>query len=166
MHSLGIVDISSSNDKSILIGQYTMLADQAHKINEVRELANSWWISINAGLLGIVAFFKNITGLSCEEKHVLLYSLSCIGIMVCLLWASSLHTMGKSLNIKVRMLVDLEQHLPAKIYTYSSKNRNMHRSMIYVFIKESIIPGIIIIGYLGFILLISCRPNIADSIAS
>ena len=69
-------------DRRIFFEQYKLIVESLNNINQVRESANSFWIGINAALIGTIAYIRDAEGMGGNAKPCLAYTLIFFGIIL------------------------------------------------------------------------------------
>jgi hypothetical protein len=62
------ITITREEDKQILMEHYKLLLESIHKLNDVREITNSFWIALNSALIGMVAYIRDLQSVGGRTK--------------------------------------------------------------------------------------------------
>ena len=148
------VQFKNETEKHIAFEQYKILVESLNKINDTRENSNNFWIAVNGVATSSLAYMRDAQNISQYHKPFLLWTIIIIGTFLCLSWLSYLWTIKKSVEIRNRLLVELEQYFPiplfAKLFTLSQQKPD--RSALTV--KEMLVPSLFLTGYIFFAVLL------------
>lgn len=92
------ITITREEDKQTLMEQYKLLLESIHKLNDVREIANSFWIALNSALIGMVAYIRDLQSVGGEQKSFLLFTVLIFGFILTVSWLSYLWSIKKILK--------------------------------------------------------------------
>lgn len=89
-----------------LLDQYKLYVEMADRISGRRLTANTYFLSVNTGLLGLVAYVA-------KESINFLWVLGLAGIVLCWLWFQIIRSYRDLNTAKFAVIHALEEHLPA-----------------------------------------------------
>ena len=138
------------NDKKIVFEQYKLLIDSLNNSNTVRETANPYWVTVTGLGLGGISYVKEVTTLPLEHKTIILWTLIGIGIVLCLAWINYLRTMKYTIDIRNRLIEELENYFPAKVFTQVFRLTGGAASQHSLTMREMLIPILFLMGYIAF----------------
>ena len=158
-----LIRIQSEEGRENLSEQYKVLVDSVDKLNDLRENSNTWWASISGALIGIISYCRNVQGMEGAHKQAFLWTIVILGFVLCYTWLSSILTIKKAIDMRNRMLVECEAHLPVKIFT---------RSLLEVggpikgsiSVKEAIVPLLFLAGYAFFAYMLYFYPQVSAAL--
>jgi hypothetical protein len=110
---------NDENERRIGFEQYKILIESINKSNDVRELSNSYWITVNALGVSAAAYIKDAQTLAQNHKPLVLWFIIILGIALCLSWLSFLVTINKNIEIRNNLVIEIEKYLPCKVFTRS-----------------------------------------------
>ncbi len=138
------------NKEEHLLRQYEIFVNSSENISSKRMTSNNLYLGANTALFAVAGY------LSVLSKSFVVIILSFMGIFLCLSWISNLASYKKLNSAKFRVIHDLEEHLPARVFTKEDEYLNsyytltkLERYIPYIFI---ILYGIIIIMFLPFLI--------------
>jgi len=132
------------NKEEHILKQYEIFVDSSEKVSSNRMTTNNFYLGANTALFAIAGY------LSILSKSFVVIILSIIGILLCLSWASNLASYKRLNSAKFRVIHDLEEHLPARIFTKEDEYLNSYYTLTKL---ERYIPYLFIILY-GIILIL------------
>ena len=105
---------------------------------------------MNGALIGSIAYIKEMHTLGEQPKQVFLLTVIFLGILMCLTWLSYLATIKKSIDIRNKMVIEFEKHLPAKPFTYAILKLGRNKGKDSLSFKEMSVPLLFLVGYIFF----------------
>jgi len=153
------IKMEDSDDKKILLDQYKILVDTLNKTNDLREKSNDFWVSINTGLLGVFSYFRDQFLLNVHH-NLFLWTLLIIGFILCCTWLNTLIIVKKRIDMLNTMIIEMERHLPAKLFTIFILKMGRIKGKGSLTLKESIVPILFIIGYNVGAFILYFQPNL------
>ena len=159
-----LIKLQTDEDKKNMTEQYKILIESINKLNNVRESSNNWWTTINGALLGVISYFRNMQGLEDSQKQMFLWTIVIVGFVLCYTWLSSIFTIKKGIDIRNRMLMEFEKHLPAQIFTLSIREIRGEISKGSLSTKEAVVPILFLAGYTLFAFMLYFYPHISHAI--
>lgn len=126
------------NKEEHLMKQYEMFVDSSENVSSKRMTSNNFYLVVNTALFAIAGY------LSVLSKPLVVIILSFIGIFLCLSWSLNLSSYKRLNTAKFRVIHDLEEHLPARVFSKEDEYLNGY----YTFTKlERYIPYLFIVLY-------------------
>jgi hypothetical protein len=153
---MGFIKVSDEQDRRALVEQYRMIMDSINKLNDVRETANNFWTGLNGALIGTIAYVKDMQSVGESPKFVFLITLIILGIIMSSSWIMFLENVKKNIDIRNEMLIEIERHLPAKIFTFAIHAISGRGSLSY---KEMTVPILFLLGYIFFAIALYLFPR-------
>lgn len=151
--------LKTEEDKKLLVEQYKVLVDSLNKLNEVRETANNFWTSVNGALTATLAYIRDAQSMGGSQKPFLLLTVLLFGFLLTLSWISALRSIKKSSEVKNDIIVEVEQYLPAKIFTASRRKPGKEEQRGSIALKEMLVPFTFLMGYIFFAVLLCLAPG-------
>lgn len=154
-NSISGVGSFSSDDMRVLLEQYTMFVKTSEDLVQRRQAVNSFYITINSALL---AFSSALFGIDVNlyVKIGLMLALCFTGIMTSFSWRGMLLSYGQLNRGKMRIIEELEKHLPASLFSaeWTAVKNPMHgyKHKSYTE-REKRVPMIFIFAYILAILI-------------
>lgn len=99
------------NKEEHLLKQYELFVNSSEKISSKRMAANNFYLGANTALFAVAGY------LSILSKSFIVIMLSLIGIVLCLSWISNLASYKRLNSAKFRVIHELEEYLPARVFT-------------------------------------------------
>lgn len=95
-----------------VLEQYKLYVQTAENVSARRDSANNYFVSINTILFTIAGYlsFKN------QELWTILISV--VGILISFVWYTAIQSYKNLNSGKFKVIHELENHLPAKLFTY------------------------------------------------
>ena len=155
-----LIDLQNEEDRKLVLDQYKLILDSVNKINDIREASNNFWIGINIALLGAVSYIRDTSGIEDIQKHSFAFTIILTGIVISICWTSYLSTIKKRVNIRNRMLMQIEKQLPVKFITIAANKKEKGIGASSLSYKEMAVPVFFLMGYLVFAALIYVYPKI------
>lgn len=156
----GFVDLQDIKDKTLLLEQYRILSEQVNKISENRESLNNFWITLNGAIVGGISYVKDMQIDNPHPKNLFIWALVFFGFFLSIFWAQALGKIGKDIQIKNEMVMEMEKFLPAKIFTTSYQIKAKTREKGSLSSTEKNIPLFFCLGYFIVALVLLIYPNI------
>lgn len=141
------VHIQDESDRRIAVEQYKVLADSLNNTNDARENSNNFWTTVNSLAISGVAYLKGQEGMEERQHYFFLWTLLLLGILLCITWIRYLLSIKKSVDIRNRLLTEVEKHLPVKIFTMSFRYTNRLQSKTSLTLIEMFVPYLFLLGY-------------------
>jgi len=152
------------SDKQIMLEQYKLLIDSAHKVDERRGGSNNFFVSINTIFVSFVLVdpFKFQV---LEIKHIpLLELLMLVGIIIVWDWSRILNSYKKLNYVNYLLIKALEMQLPTFVFSLRGEieaeqedKKSSDKSNI-ILIKENILPKTFLFIYIIYFLMILVLP--------
>ena len=98
------------NKEEHLLRQYELFVNGSEKISSKRMSANNYYLSANTALFAFAGY------LSILSKSFVAIILSFCGILLCLSWISNLTSYKRLNHAKFKVIHELEEHLPARVF--------------------------------------------------
>ncbi|MDP1880135.1 MAG: hypothetical protein Q8K60_04270 [Parachlamydiaceae bacterium] len=155
-----LITLAGEDSKRAFIDQYRLLLESINKLSDVRESANNFWITINGTLIGMIAYIRDSESVGGAQKPFLLYTVLVFGFILTLSWLSSLFSIKKNVEIRNDLTIELEKHLPAKVFTLLTRNTGKKGNWSAIVFKEMFVPLSFLIGYVFFAFLLWFSPKI------
>ena len=154
-----VVTLTGEEDRNALTEQYKLLLESINKLNDGRETANNFWITINGALIGIIAYIRDAESMGGDQKPFLLFTVLFFGFVLTFSWLSSLSSIKKNLEIRNDLTIELEKYLPAKIFTLLMGKTGRKENWSSMVLKEMFVPLSFLIGYVSFAALLYIFPR-------
>jgi hypothetical protein len=141
--------------RTLALEQYKLLVESINKSNDVRELSNNYWITVNALGVSAAAYIKDVQSLAHSHKPLLLWFIISLGIALCLSWLNFLITIKNNIETRNTLLIEIERYFPFKVFTKSIAISGRQQGKGSLTIKEMVLPCLFLISYLalGYFLL-------------
>jgi hypothetical protein len=147
-------------DKQISFEQYKLLLESINTLNNIREQSNNFWIVVNSMTISAVAFVREALPLKSDYKVVIVATILSVGFLLCYTWLSYLASIKEEIFLRQEILMSLEKQFPNQIFSSiikKIKRRSVgSESLTY---NEMFVPGIFLVGYLIFVLLLLMAPQ-------
>lgn len=144
------IEFSSEDHKHILIEQYKLILSSLDKLNDIREVANNFWITVNIAGVSAIAYLKDQAHLNKDNKSYLIYTIIIIGILICLGWIRNLSVIKQGVNIRNDLLIAIEEKFPMQVFTNVIKIIHKNNAKPSITESQMIVPLIFLIAYIGF----------------
>jgi hypothetical protein len=155
------IKIFNEKQANVAFEQYKMLVESLNKINEIRVLSNTFWVTTNSLIISAIAYLIGAKELSQQHKPTLVWTLLGLGFLLAVLWFRSLTFVKKSVDLRNLFLLEFEKHLPAKIFTASLQGTERLKNKTSLTLNEALVPFLFIVGYFFFsVLLFSSQGKI------
>lgn len=152
------IHIQNEEDRKIAFEQYKVLADSLNNTSQVRESSNNFWTTLNSLLISSVAYLRGLEGVSREQHSFLVWSVLILGCFLSGSWIRSLLSIKASIDVSDKLLIELEKHLPAKIFTVSLGFLNRLENKGSLTLKEMLVPCLFLLGYMILAVLLMYFP--------
>jgi hypothetical protein len=104
---------------------YKTYVDIADRVSARRETANSFFLTLNTGLLGVIGFLAQASGSLLEKTAIIPVSLA--GVVTALVWRRLLRSYREVNAAKFRVIHQLEASLPARPYNAERQDMQARR---------------------------------------
>jgi hypothetical protein len=84
---------------------YTLYVDSAHKISALRQAANSFFVTINTGIVGALSYFS-------EKSNVQNLLVIFAGVLICIVWHRLIASYRAINTGKFKVIHEMERNLP------------------------------------------------------
>lgn len=138
------------NYNSVILEQWKTCVEMANSNTEKRTNCNTIFTTINAALLAVISF-------SLDYKSI---ALSVIGIVVCIVWLSSIENYKKLSRVKYYIVNEIERKLPLATFSYEWEKLNSEEQYIGLTKIEKILPSIFVFFYSASIFIPLTKPFI------
>lgn len=125
-----------------LLEQWKTCVEMANSNTEKRNNANSLFITINAALFTVVTFAG-------DYKSILL---SAIGIVVCILWLTSIRSYRQLSQVKYDIINEIEKQLPLSPFTNEWERLRLEHNYVGLTKLEKFLPWLFLVLYAAAIL--------------
>ncbi|RMG87839.1 MAG: hypothetical protein D6712_04940 [Chloroflexi bacterium] len=109
-----------SNYRGHFFEQYKILVESADRISKQRLQAHAFFITINSGLLALIAGLYKV-GVQSLAGAVWLITLSIVGGLLCYIWRRLILSHKKLNSIKFEIINSIENYLPLRMYSLEWK---------------------------------------------
>ena len=109
----------------------------ANSNTEKRNNANNLFITINSALFAVITF-------AWDYKSILL---SIIGIVVCVLWLSSIRSYKQLSSVKYDIVNEIEKKLPLAPFTYEWEKLKLEHNYVGLTRIENVLPWLFLVLY-------------------
>lgn len=154
-----LVIIKNKDDEDKALEQYRLLSESIDYTSDIREGANSFWISVNSLLISGVAYLRGFESINREQYAFLMWSSLILGICLCYSWLTSLGNIKKSIDTRNQIMIEIEKFLPVKIFTSTLGHPENLENRASITLKEMLVPGTFLLGYIFFAILLLCIPS-------
>jgi hypothetical protein len=140
------------NETEARIGfdQYKLLVDSLNSTNQLRDSSNNFWITVNSLAMTGISYIREVQTIQQDYKSLLLGTIVTLGVFVCLSWIHTLWRMKKSIDIRNKLLIKIEQNFPFPIFTKAFHLTNQKEDKSSIAFKQMLVPALFLIGYVGF----------------
>lgn len=104
-----------NNYKDHLLEQYKLFVEMADRISQRRAQTNAFYISILAGIVGILTFLGDKMPLTDIPSGILLL-VGFLGVILCISWGVNIHTHKQLSSGKFKVIHEMEKNLPYPCY--------------------------------------------------
>ncbi len=139
-----------------ILEQYKLYVESTTKYIEQRANTNTFYLTINTLILGIVGF--GIEKLQKPIDDILVIPFFVSAIIICLVWFTTLQSIRKSNTAKFSIIHEFEKYLPAqpthaewKIIEIETKRKNAYRPQVNI---ERYIPIYFLLLHLALFLFV------------
>ena len=98
------------DDREIFFQQYKLYVETAEKVSDKRQVANTYFLSLNSFLLVLSGY---LTTIPFRLWHILIVI---AGSAICLLWILNLQTYRSLNSAKYKMIHQMEKQLPVRLF--------------------------------------------------
>jgi len=106
---------------------YKTYVDIADRVSARRETANSFFLTLNTGLLGVIGVMAQASESLVERTAIIPVSLA--GIVTALVWRRLLHSYREVNAAKFRVIHQLEASLPVRPYSAERRDLQARRQV-------------------------------------
>jgi len=153
------VHIQNEEGRKLAFEQYKILADSLNNINIVRENSNNFWTTVNTLLISSIAYLRGLEGVSQIQHTFLIWSILILGCFLSGAWMRSLLTIKASIDVRNKLLIELEKHFPAKIFTVSLSWLQRFKDKGSLTLKEMLVPCLFLLGYMSLAIILILFPQ-------
>lgn len=129
-------DYGEGYDTAVL-EQWKTCVEMANSNTEKRNNANNLFITINSALFAVITF-------AWDYKSILL---SIIGIVVCVLWLSSIRSYKQLSSVKYDIVNEIEKKLPLAPFTYEWEKLKLEHNYVGLTRIENVLPWLFLVLY-------------------
>lgn len=144
------IEFTTEDNKHILIEQYKLILSSLDKLNDIREVANNFWITVNIAGVSAIAYLKDQAQLNKDNKSYLIYTIIIVGILICVGWIRNLNVIKQGVNIRNDLLISIEKKFPAQVFTNIIRTINKNKVKPSITESQMIVPLIFLISYIVF----------------
>lgn len=155
-----IIKLEDQQDKQFLLEQYKILIEGINKNNENRETLNHFWITLNGTIIAAITYVKDMQFSIPAPKGLFIWVLWVGGVIFSLVWLTSLSSIKRNIDLKNEILIQMENLLPAKIFTTVLIVTGRRKGKNSLSSVEKIIPMLFCIGYIIMGAILYIYPNI------
>ncbi|MBX9805247.1 MAG: hypothetical protein K2Y18_05795 [Alphaproteobacteria bacterium] len=145
--------------QDIMVQQYGILVETLNRINDTRESSNNFWIGANGLVVSVLAYLRDAQNIQQHHKSLLMLTLIMMGTLFCVSWLSYMSTIKKSVEIRSELLVKLEKNLPLQVFSKVFSLTDEKAGKAALTVKEMLVPGLFLIGYIFFAVLMLYFPH-------
>lgn len=142
---------TSEDRNRVRFEQYKLLADTVNKNNDMREMSNNFWTTVNIILISGIAYIKDAKNIDFSHKSTLLWIALSLGFILCFTWLKYLINVKKIEETGTALLAELEAGMPYKIFTRLNLSKLKEGTMSLTF-SEIMVPLLFFIGYTFFMI--------------
>jgi len=139
----------SKEDKEIILEQYKLYVGTAEKVSDMRQTANTFFLTINSVLLTYTGY------LTTTSTELWYFVVALTGILISYFWREIIKSYRQLNSSKFHIIHDIEKKLPIALFTdeweYLGRGKNKDYSKLTV--VESKIPLVFIVLYVAIIIL-------------
>jgi hypothetical protein len=130
-------------DKEIILEQYKLYANTAEKVCDRRQLANSFFLTINSVLLTFSGY------LSTTPANLWYVILPIVGIPISYFWLETISSYRQLNTGKFKVIHDLEKKLPIALFKdeWNYLEKGETKTYVKLTVVESAVPIIFMILY-------------------
>ncbi len=143
--------LSPSERNKLHFEQYKLLAETVNKNNDMREMSNNFWTTVNIVLISGIAYIKDAKNMDFSHKSVFLWIAISLGFILCFTWLKYLLKVKKVEETGTSLLAELEAGMPYKIFTRLNLSKLKEGSGSLTF-TEIMVPLLFFIGYTFFMI--------------
>lgn len=145
------LNVLTSDERKLGFEQYKLLIESINKSNDIREISNNFWTTINALLISGIAYIKDARNIKASHKSTFLWIMIFLGIILCFTWLNYLINIRKTEETCDKILKEIEPSFPFKIFTRINLSRRREGKGSLTLI-EMMVPLLFFIGYIFFII--------------
>jgi len=138
------------NKEEHLLKQYEIFVKSSENISSKRMTSNNFYMGANTALFAIAGYLSILS-----KSYVIILSL--IGIFLCVSWISNLASYKRLNSAKFRVIHELEEHLPARVFTKEDEYLRGYYTLTKL---EKYIPYLFIILYVIIIFIVGLINNL------
>lgn len=133
----------TADDLKAAVDIYKMAVDMADKVSQRRQSANSFYLSVNTGLIGASAYISSFS----KASHPRTGAIAFAGALICSVWWRNIQSYRDLNKGKFEVIQEMEKALPLAPYQAEweflerGKNREKYRPFYEVEILVPIIFG-------------------------
>ena len=159
-NKVGFINLENLKEKTLLLEQYRILSEQVNKASENRESLNNFWITLNGAILGGISYVKDMQIDNPNPKNLFIWTLVFFGFVLSMIWIQALGKIGKDIEINNEMVMEMENFLPAKVFTASFQIKARAQEKGSISTVEKNIPLLFCLGYSIVAIILLIYPNI------
>jgi hypothetical protein len=140
---------------------YKLYVEMADRISARRQMANSFFLTINGAILAVFGspqFGISLANLGPEQSNDFSWIISLLGMIFCVVWLRLIHSYKALNTAKFQVILGLEQRLAVAPYETEWKvlekgeNRKRHKPFTHI---EMIVPWVFFVLNLALLLKVS-----------
>jgi len=143
----------------LVMEEYKLLVESINKLNDTRESSNNFWITLNGLGLSAVAYLRDAQGFPQSHKPAFLITIILFGVFFCLTWLGYLGTIKRSVGIRTKALIELEERLPTPLFSKIFLHTKQQEGSDALTPKEMLVPILFLISYGIFTVLLFLFPH-------
>jgi hypothetical protein len=109
-------DNYGDNYSEHLLRIYHSYVNSADKISNRRQNANSFFLTINTGLIGLIGYLQLLSEESTIQNLDVFIPIAISGIALCILWFRILRSYKQLNSAKFKIIHEIEKYLPLRPY--------------------------------------------------
>ena len=133
-------------EPDIIFETYRLHVEMIDRISQRRGNANRFFISVISGILTVIAFSVNMK--VSVDRGVVFISFGILGILLLILWLSTINAYKKLNSVKFEVLYELEQQIPFQFYMKEWSILKSEKKYITLTKLEKLIPILLMIPFL------------------
>ena len=98
------------NDKEIILEQYKLFVNTAEKVSDRRQLANSFFLTINSVLLTFSGY------LATTATGLWYFIIPAVGVLISYFWLKTINSYRQLNTGKFKVIHDIEKKLPIALF--------------------------------------------------
>lgn len=143
----------NEDEVSLIFEQYKLLTESIHRNQATRESLNQFWIAVNSIGLTAISYIKESYDPLKNQIIPIIWFFIMLGVIICWTWINSLHATKKIIDIKNKLLIEVEQMLPLKIFTQLHQKSHRGDTNPSLTFREMVVPCLFLLGYVFYGLL-------------